>query len=65
MAVVGTDTPLPPFKIIANLGKPIGPLTRKHKKREKRYEMAEGLYRMIKDLKTEAYDMRYTKKFAL
>ncbi|MHA1893303.1 MAG: lysophospholipid acyltransferase family protein, partial [Candidatus Helarchaeota archaeon] len=65
MAIVGTDTPFPPVKIIANIGKPIGPLTRKHKKREKRYEMAEGLYTMIKTLKNEAHEMRYTRKFRL
>jgi len=63
MAIVGTETPFPPVKVIVNIGKPIGPLTRKHKKREKRQELGEGLYRMIKDLKTEAYEMRYTRKF--
>jgi len=65
LAIVGTGTPFPPGKMIVNIGKPIGPLTRKHKKREKRQELAEGLHRMIKDLTTEAYEMRYTRKFRM
>ncbi|NHI94660.1 MAG: 1-acyl-sn-glycerol-3-phosphate acyltransferase [Candidatus Lokiarchaeota archaeon] len=65
MAIVGTETPFPPVKVIANIGKPIGPLTRKHKKREIRYELGEGLYQMINDLKSEAYEMRYTRKFRM
>ncbi len=65
MAIAGTDTPFPPGKMIVNIGKPIGPLTRKHKKKEKRQELGEGLYQMIKDLKTQAYEMRYTRKFRM
>ncbi|MHA1383863.1 MAG: hypothetical protein ACTSR3_08930, partial [Candidatus Helarchaeota archaeon] len=56
LAIKGTDTPFPPVKINVVIGKPVGPI--KRMKREKRYALAEDIYKSIKDLKNQAYQMR-------
>ena len=56
LAIKGTDTPIPPVNINVAIGKPIGPI--KRMKREKRYELAEDIYKIIKDVKNQAYQMR-------
>ncbi|MFX1450948.1 MAG: lysophospholipid acyltransferase family protein [Promethearchaeota archaeon] len=56
LAIKGTDTPFPPVNINVTIGKPIGPI--KRMKREERYELAEKIYDVIKNLKTQAYKMR-------
>ncbi|MFX0133730.1 MAG: lysophospholipid acyltransferase family protein [Candidatus Hodarchaeota archaeon] len=56
LAIKGTETPIPPVNINVAIGKPIGPF--KRMKREKRYELAEEIYENIKNVKTQAYQMR-------
>lgn len=54
LAIKGTDTPFPPVDINVLIGKPIGPINRM--KREDRYQMAEKIYDIIKDLKVQVYE---------
>ncbi|NVM55688.1 MAG: 1-acyl-sn-glycerol-3-phosphate acyltransferase [Candidatus Helarchaeota archaeon] len=57
LAIAGTDTPFPPVKVHVEIGEPIGPIPRM--KRAKRYEFAEEVAQIIKNLQDKAFAARY------
>ncbi len=60
VGIAGTETPFPPVKIHFEIGEPIGPIPRM--KREKRYEYAEELVQILKNMQDKAFAARYERK---
>ncbi|NVM31434.1 MAG: 1-acyl-sn-glycerol-3-phosphate acyltransferase [Candidatus Helarchaeota archaeon] len=57
VGIAGTETPFPPVKVHFEIGEPIGPIPRM--KRKKRYEYAEEVAQILKNLQDKAFAARY------
>ncbi len=60
VGIAGTETPFPPVKVNFEIGEAIGPIRRM--KRDKRYEYAEEVAQILKNLQDKAFAARYERR---